>query len=136
MASKHHYSQPAPSNMQPQRGGTPRNTGSPPPDLPPESYRRPAQTQAAKEHQWTPQPNARPGEGSNMAKQGSAPMNGPAKPTGTAVPERRAAKSGAMGGVPGSVGQEISVPGDAFSVASPSPTPGYKPPGRPTSGRP
>ncbi len=68
-------------------------------------------------------------------KQGPAPdmkpgMNGPMKPTGTAMPERRAMK-GDMGGVPGSVGFSPDVPMDAFNVQNPSPTEGYRVPGKP-----
>lgn len=85
-----------PSNMQPQREGTPRTTGSPPPDAPTEPYSRPPRTQSAK-GSFVPQPGARPGERPNTAmkgKQGPAPPMGPQQPTGTAVPERRGAKAG------------------------------------------
>jgi hypothetical protein len=172
MANKHDYNGPVPSNMQPQRGGTPRNVGSPPPDVPLESFSRPPQTQSAPtaaEPQrpagsWAPQPSTRPHE---AVKQGMGPdarpggggrtpttqetrnmakdrMNGPEKPSGTVVPERRSAgnagngdcddamKGGGspMGGVPGSVGFSPDVPADAFSLR-PSPTPGYRQPGHP-----
>ncbi len=70
-----------------------------------------------------------------MAKQG---MNGPARPSGTVVPERRAAADcddqmkgtgSPMGGTVGNVGFPISVPEDAFNIQSPSVTPGYRRPG-------
>jgi len=65
-----------------------------------------------------------------MAKQ-QGTMSSP--PSGTVVPERRAAdgvKGGPSGGVPGQVGADINIPSDAFDIAHPSVTPGYKPPGR------
>src|SRR5712671_3723787 len=151
MAKGNSYSGKPPPAMLPQQRGTPRNTGSPPPDLPPGGYSEPPRTQAVRpgngeqggDHTWTPQPNQRPGErGNTMAgKQGPGPdpkpMNGPAKPTGTMVPERRGMKDGrGDGGVPGQVGASPDVPMDAFNIAHPSPTEGYKPPGKPERGGP
>jgi hypothetical protein len=80
-----------------------------------------------------------------MAKQGPGPdvkpgmhggMSGPQRPSGTVVPERRSMKGGDMGGVPGQVGFSPDVPEDAFNIAGPSPTPGYRPPGKPERGGP
>ena len=137
MANKHHYDKPVPSNMTPQREGTPRNVGSPPPDAPIGSYSSPPRTQGAK-GSYQPQPNARPGERGNAMKQGPGPdMNGPTRPTGTAMPERRGMKDGrGDGGVPGRVGQPVTTGGDAMSINRPSPTPGYRPPGKPERGGP
>jgi len=91
----------APSNMTPQRGGTPRNTASPPPDLPPQPFSHPPQTQGCR---YGATSNSPPGTRSaggpeeKMKKQGMGPDPKPKtgtmaqKPTGTAVPERRDAK--------------------------------------------
>jgi hypothetical protein len=147
MPSKHDYSQPVPRQMNPQRGGTPRNTGSPPPDAPLDPFSHPPRTQSAKpqnagrgEHvspgAYAPQPGERPGErvkrpnlGMKGDDMGDKPKNMGDKPTGTVEPERRAAKDArGDGGVPGRVGTSDVMPGN-WSLA-PDPQEGYKPPGR------
>jgi len=89
-----------PSNMTPQRGGTPRNTASPPPDLPPQPYSRPPRTQS---YRYGGTANSPPAvEDKTMKKQGMGPDPKPKtgtmaqKPTGTVVPERRDAKGDVM----------------------------------------
>ena len=86
-----------PSNMTPQRGGTPRNTASPPPDLPPQTFSHPPRTQS---YRYGATSNSPPMPEEKMKKQGPGPDPKPRtmgdKPTGTVVPERRDAKGDVM----------------------------------------
>lgn len=102
MANKHDYGTKPPNNIQPQREGTPRNSGSPPPDAPIEPFSHPPITQSASAvvpqrpaGQWSPQTNVRPherftatpaGPGVGGHGGGSAPMKqgpGPDYPSGS-----------------------------------------------------